>query len=180
MTWDRAAITVKRTAWHAAVPLAIISIAVLASPSLAPDDPFGLRWKPAVFLVALVALAAAALTLVVVPLDGRPAAQRFAVALVGWTFVGAMWLLGVFDPVPIGDVLLPCGRLVGHSAACDAAQTTISAAYWDDHVKPVLVAFGAGYLAIVVLGLLGLVRRSINGAHGQEAGWDEPDARRAM
>ncbi len=46
---------------------------------------------------------------------------------------------------------LPCMGLVGRSAACEAGQATINAAYQTYQTIPSLVALAAGYVAIVAV-----------------------------
>ncbi len=92
--------------------------------------------------------------------------KAFGVAIALWT-LAALWVV-LFD---LGDasMLLPCMRLVGRSSACEAAQATVNDAVWLWHTLPLLIAVGAGYVAIITLRLL-WVRRHARDEQGVSGG----------
>ena len=88
-------------------------------------------------------------------------APATVMAIIVWTLLVTTWLLT--DPLYIPH-LLSCQRYVGpiHSAACDAAQAAVNEAYGRYHVTPMLLAFGAGYVAIVVVAAISLARSVVS------------------
>lgn len=73
----------------------------------------------------------------------------------------AAWTLLTFGFIlfhPNDNQLLPCMGLVGRSAACEADQATINAAYQIYQTTPALVAIAAGYLGIAVVRIATLRR----------------------
>lgn len=82
-----------------------------------------------------------------------------AAAIVLWSAFSFLVLL--FDPG--SDVFwrsfnqppLTCARFIGRSAQCDAAVNAANAAWQWLHVYPLLLFVAAGYVAIVLVALLG-------------------------
>ena len=73
------------------------------------------------------------------------------IAAVVWTGL----VLGFVLFFPSVSLTLPCMHLVGRSAACEADQATVNAAYQTYQTIPVLLAIAAGYVAIVAMGIRG-------------------------
>ena len=69
------------------------------------------------------------------------------IAAVVWTGL----VLGFVLFFPSVSLTLPCTHLVGRSAACEADQATVNAAYQTYQTIPALIAIGAGYLAIAAV-----------------------------
>lgn len=67
-----------------------------------------------------------------------------------WTAIAILILL--VNPGG-ASVLLPCMKLVGRSAACEADQQSLNDAYWIRHTLPLVVAGLTGYAAIAALWL---------------------------
>ena len=88
-------------------------------------------------------------------------APATAIAVIVWTLLVTTWLM--VDPLYIPH-LLACQRTVGpiHSAACDAAQATVNSAYDEYHITPMLLAFAAGYVAIVLVAAIGVTRSIVS------------------
>ena len=70
-----------------------------------------------------------------------------AIAAVVWTVLA----IGYVMFVPNGSVSLPCMHLVGRSAACEADQATVNAAFRTYQTIPALIAVAAGYVAIAAV-----------------------------
>jgi hypothetical protein len=73
--------------------------------------------------------------------------RTFSVAAVAWTFL----VLGFVLLYPNDRLLLSCMHLVGRSAACEADQATVNAAYQTYQTIPSLVAIAAGYVGIAAV-----------------------------
>ena len=73
------------------------------------------------------------------------------IAVVAWTVL----VLGFVLFFPNDHLTMPCMHLVGRSAACEADQATVNAAYQTYQTIPVLLAIAAGYVAIVAMGIRG-------------------------
>ena len=74
-----------------------------------------------------------------------------AIAVIAWTVL----VLGFVLVYPNSNLSLPCMHLVGRSAACEAEQATVNAAYQTYQTMPALVAIAAGYVAIVAVRIRG-------------------------
>jgi len=72
-------------------------------------------------------------------------------ALALWTAFVLVLLL--FDPGFIPP--LPCGRLVGPNAECEAAQALANEAAWWLHTLPLIASIAAGYIAIILVATRG-------------------------
>ena len=72
-------------------------------------------------------------------------------ALVGWSLVVVLFIL--LNPFGQSD-LLSCMQLVARTAGCTAQQDSINQAFWFDRTLPSILAFAAGYVAIVVVGVV--------------------------
>ena len=70
-----------------------------------------------------------------------------AIATVAWTLL----VLGLVLFYPNDYHRVPCMGLVGRSAACEADQATVNAAYQTYQTTPALVAIAAGYLGIAAV-----------------------------
>ena len=77
------------------------------------------------------------------------------IAAAVWTVL----VLGIVLFVPNEPRLLSCMRFVGRSAACEADQESINIAYQAYQTIPALFAIVAGYVAIVVVWIVGMRRR---------------------
>jgi hypothetical protein len=84
-----------------------------------------------------------------------PGLRAVVIAVVIWTVL----VLGLVLFFPNDHQLLPCMRLVGRSAACEADQATINAAYETYQTIPALVAVAAGYVGIAAARFLKVRRR---------------------
>jgi hypothetical protein len=69
------------------------------------------------------------------------------IAAVAWTVLAIGFVLFV----PSGHVTMPCMHLVGRSAACEADQATVNAAYQTYQTLPSLISIAAGYVAIAAV-----------------------------
>lgn len=69
------------------------------------------------------------------------------IAAVAWTVL----TFGFIVFFPNDHLTLPCMHLVGRSAACEAHQATVNAAYQTYRTIPALIAIAAGYVAIVAV-----------------------------
>ena len=69
------------------------------------------------------------------------------IAAVLWTVLA----LGFVMFVPNGSLSLPCMHLVGRSAACEADQAAVNAAFQTYQAIPALIAIAAGYVAIAAV-----------------------------
>jgi hypothetical protein len=77
------------------------------------------------------------------------------IAAVAWTLL----TLGFVLFYPNDFHRLPCMGLVGRSAACEADQATINAAYQTYQTIPALIAIATGYVGIAAVWIVGMRRQ---------------------
>ena len=82
--------------------------------------------------------------------------KQFVTAVAAWSVV--VLALLVFDP---GFVQGPsCMRLVGRTAECQTQAAAWNDALWWQHTFPLLAVIAAGYVAIVIVAVIGTRRRT--------------------
>lgn len=81
--------------------------------------------------------------------------RAFAQALVLWAVIVA----AILFYYPFEPSVLPCMRLVGRSAACEAAQAVLNDELFRHRGLPLLVSVVAGFAGIVLVRLRGRRRQ---------------------